>query len=459
MKTAILFPSLALAIGLGVGFGIGKSGKGAEDEVAALESQMRTKSGDRGGMGRDADRVGNKKPRSVDEIYRMPGQSDRIQSLLDFYSGLGPDDFRAEAEKLDTLPFNERLLASVLLFGKWAEVDPTSAMAYTDTLGFAGALVRPTVLQGWASTDPVNAAKYYTENPAQFAMMNMMGAGRGGRGMGVQGPGEIIAGEWAKQDPEAAMTWAASLNTNSTQAITAVISEVAKSDPSKAATMAEGMEGEAKTAAYETIAKEWGTKDFAEASAWANGLPADQRATAMSAAIEGLAQSNPGLAAAEISKITDMDSIRDVVPTVAKNFARTDVKGSMDWLNSINDDGAKEDAMREVMPIWAAADNQAAVEFIKNQSSPDVKDQAAESYIWSNRNSEPSELVEVAGMITDEGDRARATGIVAARWMQEDKEAATQFINGSDSISADVKERLLSGRPMWGGGDRRGRER
>jgi hypothetical protein len=59
-------------------------------------------------------------------------------------------------------------------------------------------------------------------------------------------------------------------------------------------------------------------------------------------------------------------------------------------------------------------------------------------------------------MITDEGDRSRATGIVAARWMQEDKEGATQFINGSDAINDDMKERLLSGRPMWGG-DRRGR--
>jgi hypothetical protein len=85
-----------------------------------------------------------------------------------------------------------------------------------------------------------------------------------------------------------------------------------------------------------------------------------------------------------------------------------------------------------------------------------VKDSAAESYIWSNRSSKPAELVEVAGMITDDGSRSRATGIVAARWMQEDKAAATEFINGSSAINEDMKERLLSGRPMWGG-DRRGR--
>ncbi|QTN31728.1 hypothetical protein HZ994_05105 [Akkermansiaceae bacterium] len=460
MKTNVLIPGLALAIGLGVGFGVGKSGgdPATADGLEALNA--RTGPGARPGMDRAGEQPGrDKKARTLDEIYNKPGQSNRIQALLDRYASLGPDEFAGEAEKLDALPFNERILASVLLFGKWAEVDPTAAMAFTDTMGFAGAFVKPTVLQGWASTDPVNAAKYYTDNPSQFAMMNMMG-GRGGRGgMGAQGPGEIIAGEWAKQDPSAAMAWASGLKNNSGQAMTAVISQVAKTDPTKAAQMVGGMPADEQTAAYENIAKQWGAKDFSEARAWANGLPEEQRAAAMSAAIAGLAQGSPELAAAEIGKMTDADAIRDAVPTVAMNYARSDVRGSMDWLNSLDNDDAKRDSMRQVMPIWAAADSAAAMDFIKGQTSPEVKDRAAETYVWSNRNSPPSELAEVAGMITDEGDRNRATGIVAARWMQEDKAAATQYINGNTAIPDEMKERLLSGQPMWGGGDRAGRGR
>jgi hypothetical protein len=456
MKTNLLIPGVALAVGLGVGFGVGKSGSGSGDETALAEANTRTRAGERPAGGRDSDSARERRERSVEEIYLRPGQSNRIQGLLDFYSKLGPDEFASEAEKLDGLPFNERILASVLLFGKWAEVDPTAAMAFTDTMGFAGAFVRPTVLQGWASTDPVNAAKYYTDNPAQFAMMNMMG-GRGG--MGGQGAAGIIAGEWAKQDPAGALAWASGLPSNSADAVNSVITQVAKTDPAKAAEMVAGMPADARDGAYATIARQWGAKNFSEAVAWANGLPEDQRGAAMSAAIEGLAQSSPELAAAEISKMTDADARRDAVPTVARNYARADVRGSMDWLNSLDDDGAKRDSMREVMPIWAAADGAAALDFIKNQSAPEVKDRAAESYIWSNRSTPPAQLAEVAGMITNEGDRSRATGIVAARWMQEDKDGATQFINGSDAINDEMKERLLSGRPMWGGGDRRGRGR
>ena len=454
MKTNLLIPGVALAIGLGVGFGVGKSGSGSGGDSATAKANTRTRSGERSSAGGDVASARNKKARSVDEIYLKPGQSNRIQGLLDFYSNLSADQFSAEAEKLDALPFNERLLASVLLFGKWAEVDPTAAMAFTDTMGMTGMFVRPTVLQGWASTDPVNAAKYYTENPAQFAMMNMMG-GRGGSGMGGQGAAGIIASEWAKQDPTGAMAWASELKSNKGDAMTAVITQVAKTDPAKAAEMVGSMEADDQGAAYETIARQWGAKSFAEASAWANGLPEEQRGAAMSAAIEGLAQSDPVGAAGEISKMTDLEARRDAVPIVAKSYARSDVRGSIDWLNSLDDNDAKIDSMREVMPIWAASDSEAALGFIKSQNSPKVKDSAAETYIWSNRASKPTELVEVAGMITDEGSRGRATGIVAARWMQEDKEGATQFINGTDAINKDMKERLLSGRPMWGG-DRRG---
>ena len=456
MNKNILVSGVALALGLGIGFGVGKSGAGGSDaEANGVAGEGRTRGSNRSEMGGNMDSSGRKKSvRSVDEIYRRPGQSGRVQGLLDFYGSLSPDQFASEAEKLDSLPFNERILAAVLLFGKWSETDPTAAMAYTDTMGMAGAFVRPTVLQGWAGTDPVNAAKYYTSNPAQFAMMNMMGGGRGR--FGGQGPGGIIAGEWAKQDPEAAMNWASSLTTKSDDAMSSVVSEVAKDDPAKAAAMASEMEPDARRDANDTIGRRWGAANFAEAEAWANGLPEDQRGRALASAIEGLAQTSPELAAAEIGKMSDKEAMRDAVPSVAKSYAREDVKGSMDWLASLDDDEAKSDSMRDVMPIWAAADSAAALDFVKSQTSAEVKDSAAETYVFSNRTSSPAELVEVAALIEDEGDRNRATGVVAARWMQEDKAAATEFINNSESFSDDMKERLLDGRGPWGG---RGRGR
>ena len=449
MKTNILIPGVALAVGLGVGFGLGGVGNksaGKGDEAGELKTRIT----ERSGSGADAAAGKDKKQRSISEIYRQPGQSERVQALLDYYANLSADEFAAEAEKLENLPFNERILASFLLFGKWAEVDPTAAMAFTDTMGIAGAFVRPTVLQGWASSDPVNAAKYYTDNPQQFAMMNMMG-GRGGRGFG-QGPGAIIAGEWAKQDPDAALEWSSSLKTGSGDALKSVVAEVAKTDPSKAAAMAATMpEGERKDA-YESIALEWGATNFTEASAWAKGLPADQRDAAMASAIAGLAQDSPKLAATELGKLTDAEALREAAPTVAKNLAREDLQGSIDLVNGLSSDDAKRDSMREVMPIWATADSGAALEFVKSQTSADVKDSAARSYVFSNSAASFSEQAEVAAMISDERDQTRTSGMVAMRWMQEDEAGATEYINSNAAFSDDAKQRLLSGEGFDRGG-------
>jgi hypothetical protein len=148
MRVNLLIPGAALAIGLGIGFGVGKSGIGSAGDTADSGANARTRSGDRSGAGGDGASAREKKARSVEDIYQRLGQSNRIQGLLDFYSNLSADQFSTEAEKLEALPFNERILVSVLLFGKWAEVDSTAAMSFTDTMGFAGAFVRPTVLQG-----------------------------------------------------------------------------------------------------------------------------------------------------------------------------------------------------------------------------------------------------------------------------------------------------------------------
>lgn len=440
MKPNIIIPFLALALGLGVGFGVGRSGGDeAEAIVKAAEEAAKTRSASRPGADRaNPDRAA--RARSLEEIYSRPGQSNRIQALLDLYGNLGPDEFQSEAEKLDNLPFNERLLASILLFGKWAEVDPQAAMAYTDTMGMAGGFVRPTVLQGWASVDPENAAKYYGENPGQFAMMGMMGGGRrGGGGSGAA----IIAGEWAKQDPTAAMAWASGLTTEKGQAMSSVLSEVAKNDPAQAAKMAMGIDEADRGDALSSIARQWGSKNFAEAEAWVRTLPADQQGAAMAEAIAGLASTSPSLAAAEYAKLGDADAKREAAPVVARNMARDDARGAMDWVLGLDDEGAQRDSMREVMPILVAQDDAAARAVIASQSSARLKDAAAESYIWSNRSAQASSLLEVAGMIEDEGSRQRTTGMVAARWMREDRAAATQFIQSTDTISPEMKERLM----------------
>ena len=181
MKNPWIFPAAALVLGALGGYLAGKNtsstGAAAADDSAA----PRTHSASRptsASSSSDSKRSSSR-TRSLAEIMHTPGQTDRIQALINLYAGMTPSQLEAEAAKLEDLPMAERIMASFLLFGKWAETDPTAAMAYTQKMGITGNFMRPTVLQAWASKDPEGAAKYYSENSRQFAMMGMMGGGRG----------------------------------------------------------------------------------------------------------------------------------------------------------------------------------------------------------------------------------------------------------------------------------------
>ncbi|MES2661606.1 MAG: hypothetical protein V4689_23510 [Verrucomicrobiota bacterium] len=451
MKTPWIIPVATLVVGAAGGYISGKGSSSGDTKQALEESAQRTRSTGRED-GSTAAETTTKKSRSAntEQIARMPGNSTRIQALLDFYGGLTPEQLAEEATKLEGLPMNERIMASILLFGRWAEVDPNAAMSFSNTMGFAGGFVRPTVLQSWASKDPAGAAKYYAENPREFAMMGMMGGGRGP--MGGQGGAGIIASEWARQDPAAAMAWAASLTTEKGQAMESVITEVAKTDPSKAADMVKQMDADDQAGAYRSVAAQYGAKDFTAAQNWINTLPADDQVAALASAIGGLSNTNPAEAAKQIALMEDGDAKDRVIDDVIGDLARQDPQAAAAFLKEQTSEDAQRDGMRELMPTWANQNPAAALAYAESFPQGDVRDSALGGYVWGNNTSPPADLIKVAESIDDEGDRNRTVGVAYMRWMREDADAAKASIEASTVLSDEAKERLSEGRGMWGGG-------
>lgn len=450
-----MVPVVALAVGAAGGYISGKSSADAPGN-AAMESggAQRSRSSVRGdGAVADSAKKGSRLG-SIDQIARMPGNSSRVQALMEFYASLTPSQLADEAAKLDGLPMNERIMASFLLFGRWAEVDPTAAMAFSNTMGMAGGFVRPTILQSWASVDPANAAKYYGENPREFAMMDMMGGGRGP--MGGQGAASIIASEWARQDPAAAMAWASSLSNGKGQAMTSVVGEVAKTDPRKAAEMIAMLDAGDQANAYRSVAAQYGALDFAEAQNWIRTLPAGEQAAAMAAAIGGLSNKDPQAAAQQVAGMAAGDDKDRLISEIAGSLARVDGQAAVDFVRSQSED-AQRRAMRDLMPTLTSQDPANALALVNSYQPGPVRDSAAQAYVWSNNTSSPAELIRVAESITDEGDRNRTVGIAAMRWMREDPAAAKEYVQGSTGLSDEAKERILEGRSIWDG--RRGRDR
>lgn len=441
-----------MLLGAVAGFLAGKGSSAPEALAKASQQELKTRGSLRQETATGSSSKRATRSRDMAEISRLPGSSARLQAMIGYYSDLTAEQLEQEAKQLDNMPINERILASFLLFGRWAEVDPTTAMAFTNTMGFTGGFVRPTVLQSWASTDPASAAKYLADNPREFAMMGMMGGGRGGMGMA---PASIIAAEWAKQDPEGALAWAKGLGDDKASATASIIGEIAKTDPEKAAEMLR-TSGDTDDRGYELVAAQYGAKDFSAAQAWIRTLPADQQDAALAAAIRGLSNNDPDGAALEVARMDAGDAKDDAVREVVDDLARLDPEAAGAFLLKQGSENAQRDAMRELMPTWVTQDSAAALAFA-NSLTGTVRDQALQSYVFSNNSSDPKDIVKVAETIENKGDMERSMSMAVGRWMREDADSAKAYVQASTLLEEESKQRIIEGRGMWGGGRGRGR--
>jgi hypothetical protein len=463
MNQKLLYPALTLFLGATGGFLVGKSGKPAESDAAKTAAEMLSRSSRSGSLtdSKSSRSSGTGRPRSADDINQMPGQLQRMQSLLEFYAGLTPEQLEEEAKKLEGIPMPERMMASYVLFAKWAETDPMSAMAFSDKMGFTGMFVRPTIMQSWASVDPVAASKYYSDNPGQFAMMGMFGGRGGGGGPMGNGAASIIAGEWARQNPDDAMAWAKSLNgSEKGNALGSIISQVAQNDPTKAMALAGTLEGDDKARANRQIAEALGSKSWDEAQQFIAGLPTDQQDEARRRAFEGLANKNPAEAAKQLASFSDEEQRNRATATVAERLSRENPAEAFDLVIS-SGAAAQDDAMRNVMMNYARQDSAGALSAIQKIPQGEARDTAIGTYVFASNSTNYSENFALAETITDEGSRARAIGVSAAKWMTTDPEGAKAAIQQSASLSDEMKTRIIEGGGAmrdWGGrGGRDGR--
>jgi len=393
---------------------------------------------------------------NIAQISGMPGSMERVQAMLDFYADLSPSQFEREAGKLDQLPVNERILASFLLFGRWAESDPTAAMNFSGSMGFGGMFMKPTILQGWASIDPASAAAYLAANPREFSMMGFGGPGRG------LGGTSIIGAEWARRDPAAAMAWAGSLTEDRADAIGAVLGEVAKTDPAKAAQMLSGKSGEDFEDAYQSVARSYGAKNFEEAQAWIKSLPADQQDKAMAAAIGGLSSDGESTAAVAQLKLMSQGAAKNrVVAEVVADIARDDPQYAAQVLKEQGNVNAMRLSMGDLISSWVNKDAPNALSYAFALEAGDVRDTALHTYVMSNTTTDPAQVILVAENIQDENERTRSMRIAATRWMREDEAAARAYVEQSQIFSDTEKKRILNDDGEFGGriGGQRGERR
>lgn len=450
MKATVLAPVAALCIGGAAGFFAGQNNAPAPDSDTPADTRSARRTALGSGSSSSSEGVRANRVRSAKEAMALPGQNNRLTALMNYYSGLDPSEFEDEAKKLEELPWSERMMVGYLLFARWGEEDPTAAMAYTKTMGFGGNFVRGTVMQSWAAKYPQDAATYYAQNTNEFRAGGF--GGRGGRGGAATA--SVIATEWARQDSAGAMKWAQSLEgRDQREAISGIVTEAAKEDPAAAAAMLSSISDEdSKKDAQNSIAREWGKQDWGGAKAWIAGLPTDQQEDATARALRGLADSDPEAAAANLTSLAEGDARDNAAESIAREWSREDPAAAANWLMESGSANAQEDGIGRVVSTWVGQDSAAALQFVNAQPEGDIRDEAASSFVMANQSGDVQENLKLAETIGGERDRSRAIAVTAANWARDDREAAQSYIQSTDALSDEAKERIT--RFSEGGGVR-----
>lgn len=440
MKTSMLIAAGALLFG---GVGGYLIGNGGDDSNPEGDSQIgvRTKKSVSSRVATVTAGSVNSAPRAarssggLREILSEPGQTSRIMSLLEYYSDLDPSQFESEVQKLQGLPMSQRMLAMNLLFSRWAENDPKGSWERSQQMGFPEMfMARAGAVSGWAASNPEALAQEYSNNPDEFGM----GPGRRGKG----DTAAMIAGEWAKQNPEAALKWAQTLDEReAADAISGVFNELSQQDPQEALRMAATLDDNARGDAYESIAASWAISDYAAADQWINSLSEGQGKVRF-AAIESLANASPSQAARETTKLPAGEERDELVAEVSREWARQDAPAAFEWLTESGSEGAVEEGIGRVVGALSREDPERVLDYIDSQDAGEVRDNAVQGYVYGNRDAPVAEKIRLAETISGEDDRQRAVTRVAYEWAREDPEATLQYLETTDSIGEDSRERI-----------------
>ncbi len=442
MKPNILIAVAALLIGGAGGYMMGTGddkGKGTESGQTGdrpSRSAVTGRSGGTSGSAVPAPSRGGKSSGGLREILAEPGQTNRIMSLLEYYAELDPDQFESEVQKLQGLPMSQRMLAMNLLFSRWAETDPKGALEQSRQMGFPEMfMARAGAVSGWAASNPEGLAREYTSNPDDFRM------GPGGRGSGDTV--SMIAGEWAKQNPEAALKWVRTLDERETaDGISGIFNELSQQDPQEALRMAATLGDNDRGDAYESIAESWAISDYAAADRWINSLSSEEQGKVRFAAIESLANVSPPQAARETAKLPASEERDELVAEVSREWARQDAPAAFDWLTESGSDSAVEEGIGRVVGALAREDPERVLEYIDSQSAGEVRDNAVQGYVYGNRDAPPAETIRLAETISGEESRQRAVTRVAYEWAREDPQATLQYLETTEAIGEESRERI-----------------
>jgi hypothetical protein len=362
------------------------------------------------------------------ELENIMAETDpvkRMKLLLEYAEILSPDQIPAMLAALNDQPKwgkgnPETEMIKHMLLTRWAQANPDAALASLTNFEFKSNGWNPhSILAGLTYSDPQRAAAWISDPES--------GVGHFGKS-GNQFV-STVATEWARQNPQAAFTWAGTLPENlQAAAYSTIISQMAGRDPKQATTLAMSLEpSAARSQILGDIASSWARTSPSEVLAWSASLEGSERTETLREAIGVLAGTEPAAAAGYLDQISDQENIDPYLQDVASRWAAQQPAEAAEWVINQDEGEGRSDAMGHVMWNWGRQDAHAAGQWLSTQPEGESRDGAIVGFSKAITTQEPAIATEWANNISHENMRQTMTGYALGQWNRQNPEAAQKW--------------------------------
>jgi DNA-binding transcriptional regulator YbjK len=159
---------------------------------------------------------------------------------------------------------------------------------------------------------------------------------------------------WAREDPEAALTWAQQQTNNAerNEALTDACFQIAQTDPERAVLLAEQFNLD-KDAVLENLAQQWTAKDLTTAYNWIAAQPAGDQRDALATGMTFIwSQTAPADAAQFVAQQMPPGSAQDeAAMMVLHQWALVDSSGASAWAQQFPESPLRNRALNELSGI------------------------------------------------------------------------------------------------------------
>ena len=304
-----------------------------------------------------------------------------------------------EAE-LNALASGKPDMASVRRFNalirRWGQMDKFGAFDYVDSLTSAELRRqgRQTLIELLARTDPIFLGeRLLAETPPDAESIR------------------LLANLWSQTDARGALAWAERLQdaTEKDDALVSIRSQFAASDPVATSEMLTGLPESSSTAALiVSVATHWGANDMQRALAWADSLPAWEKALAIPTLAGGWAQRDPVAAGSFVAQLPPGQMQDQAIRLVVAAWAQQNPEATAAWVLQFPTGDLQEQAIRIVVSAWNTIDPSGFQDWAFHYPAGATRDIVLRNYVESIAHQTPDQAVIVAGWINDPLERQRS---------------------------------------------------